>query len=136
MEKTEKILCILLNREGDPMSLRAGIWANTRFIAILDINSTSIELRENDGGPFGLPLLDTIVRGDLFWIETVMRPGSICTKIIEADLSDYSMLLGHKKILDRFEWSDSARGIEPDIRNRYSYHNIQLRDEKITKILG
>ena len=65
-----------------------------------------------------------------------MRPGSICTKIIEADLSDYSMLLGHKKILDRFEWSDSARGIEPDIRNRYSYHNIQLRDEKITKILG
>ena len=111
-------------------------WTNTQFIAILDINSTSIELRENDSGPFGLPLLDTIVRGDLFWIETVMRPGSIFTKIIEADLSDYSMLLGHKKILDRFEWSDSARGIEPDIRNRYSYHNIQLRDEKITKILG
>jgi len=136
MEKTEKILCILLNRKGDPMSLRAGTWANTRFIDILDINSTSIELRENDSGPFGLPLLDTIVRGDLFWIETVMRPGSIFTKIIEADLSDYSMLLGHKKILDRFEWSDSARGIEPDIRNRYSYHNIQLRDEKIVKILG
>ena len=111
-------------------------WTNTQFIAILDINSTSIELRENDSGPFGLPLLDTIVRGDPFWIETVMRPGSIFTKIIEADLSDYSMLLGHKKILDRFEWSDSARGIEPDIRNRYSYHNIQLRDEKITKILG
>jgi hypothetical protein len=132
MEKTEKILCIFYYRKGE--SLDYPDEDRDLFIAI-DIDSATMEMRENDSDPFGFPFLPTIVRGDLFWVETTMKPGSIFTKIIEADLSLYSTILNNSKILTNLE-SCSGRypekpKIEDSIRERYSYH----RDKKIGKIL-
>jgi hypothetical protein len=127
MEKTEKILCIFYYRKDESLDYHGG--DRDLFIAI-DIDSATMEMRENDSDPFGFPFIPTIVRGDLFWIETTMKPGSIFTKIIEADLSLYSTILNSSKILTNLEICSGTK-IEDSIRERYSYH----RDKKIGKIL-
>lgn len=128
----EKILCICLHRSGEQISpedpIFRGVWESTRYISITDIDRAIMEIKENENTPFGLPLLDTIVRGDLFWVVYDQMPGRISIKVMESSVSDYLMILGNEKILSLFEWSDSARGIEPYIRTRY-------RDKKINDIL-